>query len=126
MRGDSITCSDCGEVFVFGEAERSFYESKGLVVPKRCKACRAARKNVARPASGLPRPERFRWEAACTGCGARASVPFEPTPGREVFCARCWRDRRTPAAMESAHDGVVVDALDLDSAAANGEPAIIE
>ncbi len=42
---DQITCSDCGGSFVFTDAEREFYLSKDLAVPpKRCKACRQARK----------------------------------------------------------------------------------
>jgi CxxC-x17-CxxC domain-containing protein len=42
---DQITCGDCGGTFVFTEAERVFYEARGLAVPpKRCKACRQARK----------------------------------------------------------------------------------
>ena len=38
-----IQCKDCGEVFDFTENEQKFYEEKGFVPPKRCKACRNAR-----------------------------------------------------------------------------------
>ena len=45
MADQQITCSDCGDAFVFTQAEQSFYAEKGLTTaPKRCKACRAARK----------------------------------------------------------------------------------
>jgi len=45
MSDQHITCSECGGSFVFTESERQFYESKGLAgPPKRCKACRQARK----------------------------------------------------------------------------------
>jgi CxxC-x17-CxxC domain-containing protein len=50
-----ITCSDCGDVFVFTAAEQAFYEEKGLASPpKRCKACRQARKASARGPGGGP------------------------------------------------------------------------
>ena len=38
-----IKCQDCGEEFTFTENEQKFYEEKGFVPPKRCKACRNAR-----------------------------------------------------------------------------------
>ena len=39
-----LKCMDCGKAF-FTEGEKSFYNSKGLTLPKRCKNCRDARKN---------------------------------------------------------------------------------
>jgi len=39
-----FTCVDCGEKFVFAVGEQRFYLSKGLSVPRRCKACRQHRK----------------------------------------------------------------------------------
>jgi ribosomal protein S27E len=38
-----IKCQDCGNNFTFSEIEQRFYEEKGFVPPKRCKACRNAR-----------------------------------------------------------------------------------
>lgn len=38
-----IKCQDCGKIFVFTENDQRFYEEKGFVPPKRCKACRNAR-----------------------------------------------------------------------------------
>lgn len=38
-----LKCIECGEEF-FTEGEREFYNSKGLNMPKRCKACRAKNK----------------------------------------------------------------------------------
>jgi CxxC-x17-CxxC domain-containing protein len=166
ITGESIPCAQCGELFVFSSAERAFYDSKGLVPPKRCKSCRAARaaraagKSADRTdrtdpteradvrASWVPPPlgDRPSWEATCSGCGAAASVPFEPKAGREVFCSRCWRGRRdllrTPrlqpqskgvgnavgnAAGESAAGrGLPLDAADTDAEREVGMPAIIE
>jgi CxxC-x17-CxxC domain-containing protein len=55
-RDEQLVCSDCGESFVFTAAEAAFYEERGLrAPPKRCKACRAARKTAGPRRSGAPR-----------------------------------------------------------------------
>ena len=41
--GEMITCSDCGEPFLFSIGEMKFYAQKGLDPPKRCKQCRGNR-----------------------------------------------------------------------------------
>ena len=38
-------CEDCGASF-FTAGEEAFYKSKNLILPKRCKKCRAARKQA--------------------------------------------------------------------------------
>lgn len=40
-----IKCSDCGENFIFYANEIKWYEEKGFVPPKRCRACRNKRKD---------------------------------------------------------------------------------
>lgn len=31
----------------------------------------------------------------CAGCGTSVTeLPFEPTPGRDVFCGDCWKKNR--------------------------------
>lgn len=37
---------------------------------------------------GGPRPS---FEVVCAACGATTTVPFEPTPGRAVYCRDCFR-----------------------------------
>ena len=39
-------CRDCGKPFEITRAERIFFESRGLALPKRCPACRKARKEA--------------------------------------------------------------------------------
>ena len=39
------TCKQCGKEFELTEGEISFYESKGLDLPKRCKECREVNKS---------------------------------------------------------------------------------
>ena len=38
------TCIQCGKEFELNESEVSFYEGKGLELPKRCKECRKENK----------------------------------------------------------------------------------
>jgi hypothetical protein len=44
MADRKMTCSDCSAEFIFNEREQAFYQTKGFADPKRCKPCRAARK----------------------------------------------------------------------------------
>jgi hypothetical protein len=36
-----LECKDCGDMFELTAAERQFFTSRGLSLPKRCKPCRA-------------------------------------------------------------------------------------
>lgn len=40
------TCRDCGKVFKILRSERIFFESHNMALPKRCPACRKARKEA--------------------------------------------------------------------------------
>lgn len=40
------TCKQCGKEFVLSQSEINFYKSKKLSIPKRCKECRDANKQV--------------------------------------------------------------------------------
>jgi CxxC-x17-CxxC domain-containing protein len=66
------------------------------------------------------------WDATCTGCGAAASVPFEPQAGRDVFCARCWHTRRDPPRTLWQESREQADPADTDAEREVGVPAIIE
>ena len=39
-----LTCADCGLEFIFTEGEQTYFWSKGLAEPKRCKPCRMLRR----------------------------------------------------------------------------------
>lgn len=53
------TCLSCGETFTITESEVRFYESKELALPKRCAACRKARKAAAQAQEqSAPREEK--------------------------------------------------------------------
>lgn len=44
MEHKTITCPDCGADFLFTKGEQEYYALKRLSDPKRCKGCRAARR----------------------------------------------------------------------------------
>ena len=45
MTGDlQLTCSDCGQDFTFTAADQAFFRERGYSSPKRCKACRQAKR----------------------------------------------------------------------------------
>lgn len=49
----TIVCADCGQDFTFTASEQAFYAEKGFTdAPKRCKACRQARKVQRNAATG--------------------------------------------------------------------------
>ena len=49
MEDKTLTCQDCGNEFVFTAGEQEFYQTKGFNnEPKRCPACRTARKSQRR------------------------------------------------------------------------------
>jgi len=92
IQDKTLTCSECGLEFVFTEGEQKFYQEKGFThEPKRCKECRARKKDDGR--SGRPRTRDsasgspVSREAAAPGAGdvrpqspSRRSVP--PVEGR--------------------------------------------
>ncbi len=84
----TLVCSECGAEFVFTAGEQEFYAERGFTnPPKRCKACRDARKNA-------QRPEREMFTAVCDCCGGEAKVPFQPRDGRPVYCSECFAKMR--------------------------------
>lgn len=46
MSDEVIVCVDCKNEFTFTENEASFFASKGLVKPRRCKGCRQKRRDM--------------------------------------------------------------------------------
>lgn len=48
------------------------------------------------------RPRRFdsgpreMHKAVCSECGNECEVPFEPTPGKAVYCKECFAKHRPP------------------------------
>ena len=84
----TLVCKECGQEFIFTAGEQEFYAERGFVnEPQRCKACRDARKNAAKP-------EREMFDAVCAECGKPCKVPFQPREDRPVYCSECFAKRR--------------------------------
>ena len=89
-----LTCGDCGETFVFTEKDQEFFSSKGFQDPKRCPACRRARKSDRGEGGGGYGGGRKETEVVCADCGMTTTVPFEPKGDRPVYCRECFNARK--------------------------------
>ncbi len=121
--GKPLTCSDCGQEFIFSAKDQAYYSERGFSNdPKRCRNCREKHKakmkairRTIRDKSGPPgrgprpmagsggparRPagpafgERQSFDAVCSECGVTTTVPFKPVSGRPVYCRDCFRARQ--------------------------------
>jgi len=98
----TLVCGDCGREFTFTAGEQEFYSSRGLLnEPRRCPECRAARRRERRGGYGDSR--RF-YSAICAVCGKEATVPFEPTEGRPVYCKECYNRLRQSNSLGPGRD----------------------
>lgn len=113
----TLKCADCSADFVFTANEQEFYSSKGFQnEPKRCPDCRAAKKAQGRGGGGRGFGSRGgggrgfgggggrgrgdgptqKFAATCSRCGTQFDAPFEPKPGRSIFCRDCFKQERPP------------------------------
>lgn len=91
----TLTCSDCGQQFIFSADDQEFYATRGFSEPKRCRSCRAMRRNEREGDAGTgyarpPRPEREMFDVVCSNCGQPTKVPFQPRGDRPVYCRDCF------------------------------------
>jgi CxxC-x17-CxxC domain-containing protein len=95
-----LTCQDCGQSFTFSADDQAYHAEKGYTnEPKRCPACRQARRNERGNGgfgSGYGRAPREMYPAVCAQCGKDTEVPFQPRGDRPVYCSDCFR--KQPAA----------------------------
>lgn len=94
-----LTCSDCGQDFTFSSEDQAFFQERGYSAPKRCKACRQAKKNEQGGGGGGYGGGGYRSESqgtavTCSACGKQTTVPFEPRGDRPVYCQDCFRSRK--------------------------------
>lgn len=116
----TINCLGCGQNFTHTAADQAKYADRGLTnEPKRCRDCRAKRKEAGSSRGGGSAPRRgaaggdrrsggaggsasrprgggnrLSFAATCDGCGVRTTVPFRPVEGRTVYCKDCFKGRR--------------------------------
>ena len=100
----TLTCSDCGQQFVFTADDQEFYATRGFSEPKRCRSCRAMRRTEREGDTGggggyarAPRPEREMFDVVCSNCGQPTKVPFQPRGDRPVYCRDCFDRVGRPA-----------------------------
>ena len=86
-------CVDCGLPFTFTAEDQAFHAEKGFMnEPKRCRACRQARRNERNVGFGqIPREA---YAVVCAECGRDTTVPFVPRGDRPVYCSDCFSQRR--------------------------------
>jgi len=96
MAGDlQLICSDCGQEFTFSSEDQAFFQERGYSAPKRCRACRQAKKNQAGGGGGgYQRSESRGTAVVCSGCGQQTTVPFEPRGDRPVYCRDCYQAQK--------------------------------
>ena len=95
----TLSCTDCGASFAFTVEEQELFKSKGYTNdPKRCPACRQARKATQNANSGnygnrggFSTARREMFPVKCAECGKDTQVPFQPRGDRPVYCSDCYR-----------------------------------
>ena len=116
----ALTCRDCGQEFVFTTGEQEFYAQRGFSEPQRCPTCRQARKAQRNQGGGgydsyssgggggysngggsygsrersFDSAPRQLYPATCSECGQPTEVPFNPSPGKPVYCRECYQAKR--------------------------------
>jgi CxxC-x17-CxxC domain-containing protein len=91
-----LTCSECGATFTFSAEDQEFFKSKGYQnEPKRCPACRQARRTDRSGSGASYGARRQMFPATCAQCGKETQVPFEPRGDKPVYCSDCYRKVRT-------------------------------
>ncbi|HYH11654.1 MAG TPA: CxxC-x17-CxxC domain-containing protein [Thermomicrobiales bacterium] len=110
------TCADCGDTYVYTEAEQRFRTQQGMSEPTKCPECRAERRaqrnadilgttgggstaarerNARRRSRGASNgSQNDRYPAICADCGQSTMVPFVPRGDRPVYCRSCFNARR--------------------------------
>lgn len=96
MSDRKICCLDCGLEFNFSVKEQEFFEQKDFADPRRCPKCRIKRRelNYGRAGSETP-PQKPRYQVTCSFCSDEIFVPFEPKPGRPIYCRNCFHKKPT-------------------------------
>ena len=87
----TLHCADCETDFIFDAQEQELFASRGYTnEPKRCPACRQARKAQRSGYSSYGSRSRQMFPATCAQCGKDTEVPFEPRLDRPVYCSDCY------------------------------------
>lgn len=90
----SLTCMECGSEFTFTADDQQYHAEKGYTnEPKRCPACRSARRARSGGMGGSMGGPREMHKITCSQCGNEGEVPFLPRGDRPVYCRDCFGSR---------------------------------
>ncbi len=99
-----LTCSDCGQEFVFTAGEQQFFQERGYSQPRRCKPCRQQTKQTGGGGGGSYSGAGGGYGGGgnqsegtvvqCSSCGQQTTVPFVPRGDRPVYCKACFRPKQ--------------------------------
>ena len=95
----TLSCQECGQSFTFSADDQAFHAEKGFTNdPKRCPACRQARRNERSGGGfgggGYSQGPREMHPVVCAECGKDTTVPFQPRGDRPVYCSECFSKQR--------------------------------
>jgi len=97
----TLTCLDCGQSFPFTVEDQTYHAEKGFTHdPKRCPACRSARRSDRDGGSSYSSYSSYRsapremFPVVCAQCGKNTEVPFQPTSDKPVYCRDCYNRRQ--------------------------------
>jgi CxxC-x17-CxxC domain-containing protein len=93
-----LQCNNCKKNFTFTVESQQNRSSQGYPNdPVMCPACRRARKTYSSKETstdGVFNPNRQMFPVTCTQCGKAVRVPFQPHPGKPVYCSECQMKTR--------------------------------
>jgi len=103
----NLTCSDCGQEFVFTASEQDFYAQRGFTEPRRCPSCRASRKAARNADGGGGGGSSYGSYGAgggysaggYSGGGGGGGGGYRDRGPREMFaatCSNCGREAQVP------------------------------
>jgi CxxC-x17-CxxC domain-containing protein len=93
-----LHCYNCNKNFTFSVEEQELRSSRGYPNdPVNCPVCRRARKsNISKheKSDDDSSSNRQMFSVVCTQCRKALRVPFQPRPGKPIYCIDCLRQIR--------------------------------
>jgi CxxC-x17-CxxC domain-containing protein len=93
-----LYCYNCKKSFTFTVGNQEFRSAQGYPNdPVNCPTCRRARKTFSSKyenGDGDSSPNRQMFPVTCSLCGKAVRVPFQPRPGKSIYCIDCQMKTR--------------------------------
>jgi CxxC-x17-CxxC domain-containing protein len=85
LQDRELVCQDCNQTWTFTAEEQQWMIDRGFLnEPKRCKACRQARRDKSRG----------EYQIICSQCGKADAVNFLPRDDSDILCHECYRNKK--------------------------------